>query len=140
MEDPNKPQEPQQPVQPAPPPIASSDAPIQKIVSDRIHVMVRNRRQILFDDDVKAVTSINDTGLFDVLPEHSNFISVLKDSIKLHKMDGTEEVITLKNGVMKVKDSGVKCYIDLLTTVINQEENKPIPPPAQQSEQQKTQG
>lgn len=84
-------------------------------VLDRIHVMVRNRRQLLFDDTVKAVTSVNDTGIFDILPEHSNFISVLKEYIKIHKMDGTEQVIPLRNGVIKVKDSGVKCYIDLLT-------------------------
>lgn len=90
-------------------------------VLDKIHVMVRNRRQLLFDDTVKAVTSVNDTGVFDILPEHSNFISVLKEYIKLHKLDGTEQIIPLQNGVIKVKDSGVKCYIDLLTA----EPNKP---------------
>lgn len=95
-------------------------------VAESIHVMVRNRKQLLFDDDVKALTSKNDTGIFDVLPEHSNFISVLKESIKLHKMDGTEQVIPLQNGLIKVKDSGVKCYIDLLTQVANKEEMEAV--------------
>ncbi len=122
MEDPNQPPQPApvQPTQSNTPP----EAPVEHVALDKIHVMIRNRRQLLFDDDVKAVTSKNDTGIFDVLPEHSNFISVLKEAITLHKIDGTEEVIPLKNGVMKVKDSGVKCYIDLLTTVITPE-NQP---------------
>jgi F0F1-type ATP synthase epsilon subunit len=97
--------------------------PVRAIASDKIHVMVRNRRQLLFDEDVKAITSKNDTGIFDILPEHSNFISVLKESITLHKMDGTEQVIPLQNGVIKVKDSGIKCYIDLLTSEGNKDQN-----------------
>lgn len=89
-------------------------------VSDHIKVVIRNRKQVLFDDTVKALTSQNDTGIFDILPEHSNFISVLKDSITLHKIDGTKEKIPLQNGVIKVKDCDVHCYIDLLTTGANQ--------------------
>ena len=121
--------QPAAPTQTIPQPTAS-EVPVQNVALDKIHVMIRNRRVLLFDDDVKAVTSKNDTGIFDVLPEHSNFISVLKESITLHKMDGTEEVIQLKNGVMKVKDSNVKCYIDLLTTVIATE-NQPAQPTGQ---------
>lgn len=93
------------PVQPAAPTIAE----------DRIHLMVRNRKQILIDEDVKAVTSTNDTGLFDVLPEHTNFISVINKSITAHKMDGTTQEIPLANGIMKIKDSSVRCFIDLLS-------------------------
>ncbi len=83
--------------------------------SDRIHLLVRNRRQILFDGDVKALTSKNDSGVFDVLPEHANFISVLKESITIHTLDGKKQDIPLNNGVIKVKDRGIRCYIDLLT-------------------------
>lgn len=98
-------------------PIEQPTAPAP--VLDHIHVMVRNRKQLLFEGDVKAVTSKNDTGVFDILPEHSNFISVLKESITLHKMDGTEQKIALNNGVIKVKDSGVRIYIDLLTAEVS---------------------
>jgi F0F1-type ATP synthase epsilon subunit len=108
-----------QPVQPA-----TTQEP--KPILDRIHVMVRNRRQVLFDDDVKALTSKNDTGVFDILPEHSNFISVMKEAITLHKLDGTEQVITLKNGLIKVKNSSVRCYIDLLTAEMAKMQQTPI--------------
>ncbi len=83
--------------------------------SDRIHLLVRNRKQVLFDGDAKALTSKNDSGVFDVLPEHANFISVLKESITIHTLDGKKQDIPLHNGVIKVKDRGIRCYIDLLT-------------------------
>lgn len=84
-------------------------------IPDSVHVMVRNRRQVLFEDDVKAVTSRNDTGLFDVLPEHSNFISVIKEKILLHKKSGEKYEIAVQNGIMKVKNNTVRCYIDLIS-------------------------
>lgn len=86
---------------------------------ETIHVMVRNRKQVLFEDDVTAITSRNDTGIFDVLPEHSNFISVIKEKVLLRKSNGENYEIILSNGIMKVKNNSVKCYIDLIAPEIN---------------------
>lgn len=69
---------------------------------------------ILFDDYVKAVTSKNDTGVFDVLPTHSNFISLITSPLILRKLDGQKQEITFNNGIIKVKDNAIHCYIDLL--------------------------
>lgn len=84
-------------------------------IPESIHVLVRNRRQVLFDDEVKAITSRNETGLFDVLPEHSNFISVIKEKIILHKTNGEKYEILVQNGIIKVKNNSVRCYIDLIS-------------------------
>jgi ATP synthase delta/epsilon subunit-like protein len=81
----------------------------------KIHVTVRNRTMILFSDDVKSVTSRNDSGLFDVLPEHSNFISLITSPLIIGKMDGSKKELTFSNGIIKVKDNAVYCYIDLLS-------------------------
>lgn len=86
-----------------------------KISLEKVHLKVRNRMKILFEGDAKAVTSFNDTGRFDILPGHANFISVLNKEIIVHKIDGTKESITLQNGVMKVKQGEIHCYLDLLT-------------------------
>ena len=80
-----------------------------------IHCMIRNRYQVLFEGDVSAVTSKNDTGVFDVLPEHSNFISVINEIVTIHKRDGTTQAFPLTNGIMKVKNSSISCYLDLIT-------------------------
>jgi F0F1-type ATP synthase epsilon subunit len=82
---------------------------------EKIHVRVRNRTQLLFDDDVTAVTSKNDTGIFDVLPEHANFISLITSPLVLRKLDGQNQEIPFTNGIIKVKDNAVYCYIDLIS-------------------------
>jgi len=51
----------------------AAPASVAQPSAEKIHVTVRNRTRVLFDGDVKAVTSKNDTGIFDILPEHSNF-------------------------------------------------------------------
>jgi F0F1-type ATP synthase epsilon subunit len=80
----------------------------------KIHLLVRNRDKIFFDEDVKAITSVNDTGLFDILPQHSNFISIIHDYIVIHKLEGTKQRININNGVLKVKDNLINCYINII--------------------------
>ena len=101
--------------QPIPNTQASQKAPGVDPAAVKIHVTVRNRMQILFNEDVKSVTSRNDTGLFDVLPEHANFISLITSPLIIGKSDGGKKEITFTNGIIKVKDNAVYCYIDLLS-------------------------
>lgn len=91
-------------------PLAQKKTPSE----EKIHVVVRNRNKILFDADVSSVSSKNDTGVFDVLPEHSNFISLITSPLVLRTPDGKKKEITFDNGIIKVKDNAVHCYIDLL--------------------------
>jgi len=99
--------------QPLPQP---TQMPIQEAVlsPEKIHLTVRNRMKILFDEEVKSVSSKNDTGVFDILSEHSNFISLITSPLIIRKLDGKKQEITFKNGLIKVKDNAVFCYIDLL--------------------------
>ena len=88
---------------------------------EKIHVTVRNRTKVLFDDDAKSITSKNDTGEFDVLPEHSNFISLISNPVIIRSLDGQKHEITFSsNGLMKVKDGNVHCYVDLLSNEFKQ--------------------
>jgi F0F1-type ATP synthase epsilon subunit len=89
---------------------------VNKPITDHIHVMVRNRTQILFEGDVESLTSINDTGTFDVLPQHANFISLIKTQLILRPRGGEKKEISFTTGILKVKDTTVHCYIDLLAT------------------------
>jgi len=84
------------------------------IPSGKIRVVVRNRDKVLFDDEVKSVSSKNDTGSFDILPEHTNFITLIKSPLTIRMSDGKIQEIALSNGIIKVKDNEVYCYIDLL--------------------------
>ena len=75
---------------------------------------------MLFDEDVTSISSKNDTGVFDILPEHANFISLITSPLILRKLDGTKQEISFSNGLIKVKDNAVHCYIDLLVQKVGQ--------------------
>lgn len=81
---------------------------------EKLHVTVRNRIKIVFDDDAHSVSSKNATGVFDILPEHSNFISLIMSPLIIRTMDGKKQEITFDNGLLKVNSNKVHCYIDLL--------------------------
>jgi F0F1-type ATP synthase epsilon subunit len=87
----------------------------QSLSVEKIRVTVRNRTKVLFDEYVKSVSSKNDTGVFDILPEHSNFISLITSPITIRTIDGHKQEITFNNGLIKVKDNAVHCYVDLLS-------------------------
>jgi F0F1-type ATP synthase epsilon subunit len=81
---------------------------------NKIHLTVRDRTKILFNDYVKALTSYNEAGIFDILPEHSNFISLINTKIIIHKLDKTTQEIPLVNGIVKIKDYDIRCFINIL--------------------------
>jgi F0F1-type ATP synthase epsilon subunit len=91
-----------------------------------IRLMIRNRKKILFDDEVKAMTSFNDKGVFDVLPHHENFISVIREYIIIRKKDSPEEKMKIENGILKVKNNQINCYIDLLAKIPTTAPHSPV--------------
>lgn len=77
-----------------------------------IHVTIRNKESVIYDGQVTAVSSINDVGLFDILPFHENFISLVKEKIIVHESTGQKE-FKINNGLLKVKDDKVNIYLGL---------------------------
>ena len=77
-----------------------------------IRVIIKNRENTLFDGQVSAISSFNDVGLFDILPMHENFISLIKDKIILHRSEKQKEV-KISQGVLKVREHKVNIYLDL---------------------------
>lgn len=78
-----------------------------------IFVVIRTKEGITFKDKVKAVTSYNEKGPFDVLPEHENFISLINQHLVIHTMDGRENEIKVDNAVIKVYKNEVHIFLGL---------------------------
>jgi len=78
-----------------------------------IFVVVRTKEGVMFKDKVKAVTSYNEKGPFDVLPEHENFISLINQHLVIHTMDGKENEIKVDNAVIKVYKNEVHIFLGL---------------------------
>lgn len=81
-------------------------------------LQVRNREGLIFEGQVKNLTSINDDGEFDVLSYHANFISLINEKLILRLLDNTDRVIKFDRGVMRVVDNNIDVYLGV------KEENK----------------
>ena len=77
-----------------------------------ITVIVRNREKILYNGQPFAVTSINEKGIFDILPQHENFISTIKDKIVIHQTPKENQEIQIQNGIVRVYKDKVYIYIN----------------------------
>ena len=81
------------------------------MLQNKIHLCVKSRTKIYFEDEVYSVTSSNDKGVFDVLPFHANFISIIRDFIKIDKGDTANIKFEIKTGIMHVESNVVSIYV-----------------------------
>lgn len=77
-----------------------------------IHAIIKDKNGIIAEDNFTAVSSYNEVGLFDVLPMHTNFISLIRNKIVTHK--GTEsKEIKVGTGLLQVVGSQIHIFLGL---------------------------
>ena len=74
------------------------------------HLLVKNRDKIVFEGEVDNISSYNKIGLFDVLLDHSNFISIVEKQIIIIQ-NGARKEIPVDNGLLKVKGNNIFVYL-----------------------------
>ncbi|MBI2443505.1 MAG: hypothetical protein HYV40_06420 [Candidatus Levybacteria bacterium] len=82
-----------------------------------LNVMIRNREKVIYEGTATAVTSINDKGIFDILPEHINFISMIKEVLKIQKPDKIIQEYKIRTGIIRVNNNNVEVYVGLTPQV-----------------------
>ncbi|MFZ5425321.1 MAG: hypothetical protein ACOZAO_06010 [Patescibacteria group bacterium] len=80
---------------------------------DFLEVIIRNRKKVFYDGQARSVSSYNDKGIFDILPLHANFISLIKDKIFLVTPDNQTEEISIDTGVLRTTLNGIEIYLDV---------------------------
>ena len=76
-----------------------------------LHVIVRSRSKTYFDSNALSITSINETGTFDVLPLHANFITMIQEFVLIVLPGGKEQRFEIKGGVLRVLEENVDIYL-----------------------------
>lgn len=79
-----------------------------------LKVAIKSRKEIFFEGSAASVSSQNAMGVFDILPSHAHFISVVKNFVKIEKEDGTTENFKVKTGVLRAFDDKVDVYLTVL--------------------------
>lgn len=89
-----------------------------------IHVAVKDKNGVVAEDNYTAITSYNDVGVFDVLPLHTNFISLIKTKLILRKGAENKE-IKVGTGLLQIINGKANIYLGLPET--NQTNTAPTP-------------
>lgn len=79
-------------------------------------LIIRDRQTVIFDGKAAAISTKNESGPLDILPEHTNFISLVKEFVLLEKLDGGKQKIDIDTGVVKVIKNDVRIYLGIFSS------------------------
>lgn len=78
-----------------------------------IHVKIYSPFQTYYDQDAFSLSGENETGPFDVLPRHHNFITLLNEGEILVRAPGGESRFKIAKAVMHIKANFVTIFLDV---------------------------
>jgi F0F1-type ATP synthase epsilon subunit len=79
-----------------------------------LHVRISKASKLVWEGDARSVSSKNSDGSFDILPMHSNFVTLVReDPIIIVTEDGNEKKYVFKQSVIFVTENKVKIFSNL---------------------------
>lgn len=70
--------------------------------------------QVYFEGDAYSVSAVNETGPFDILPKHRNFLCMLVPcSLVVKPVEGDTRTIKIHRALMHVKADRVVVFMDV---------------------------
>jgi F0F1-type ATP synthase epsilon subunit len=78
-----------------------------------MQVKVYSPFQVYFDDLAKSISGSNETGPFDILPGHHNFIALLNAGELTIRTDRDKRTIKISRGMMHVKADRIIVFLDV---------------------------
>ncbi|CAN5383356.1 hypothetical protein BH10PAT3_BH10PAT3_2630 [soil metagenome] len=88
----------------------------QKPASDAkltAHIKVYSPFKTYFNEDAYSISAVNQTGPFDVLPRHHNFMTLLNACELLIQAEEGPVRIRIARGIMHVKADQVVVFLDV---------------------------
>jgi len=76
-----------------------------------LRISIKSREKIYFEGEASVVSSVNETGAFDVLSEHANFITLINGKVSVIKIDGSKEDFSVGKGVLRVASDFVNIFV-----------------------------
>lgn len=90
---------------------AKPEAPAKAVES--MHVKVYAPFKVYFDGEALSVSAENETGPFDILPRHHNFMTLLSPGVINVRTTRGDEQVTIQRGIMHVKADRVIVFLDV---------------------------
>jgi F0F1-type ATP synthase epsilon subunit len=76
-----------------------------------LEVYIRSRTKNYYKGSAQSLTTYNDKGELDILPMHTNFVSIIKKYIIVDKGLPTLKKFDLESAVLSVQDGKVDVYV-----------------------------
>ena len=92
--------------------------------NDPLHLTIISAEGTVYNQDVKAISSTNDTGDFDILGFHENFISIIKKKVIVHQVDGSLREFPVEVAVLKAINNKVEIFLGIERVELDQKEEK----------------
>lgn len=80
---------------------------------EELYLKVFSPEKVFFEGEIKSLTSINEDGRFDVLSEHANFISIIRETLVISHKNGENQEIKIDGGVIKVHENKISVYLGI---------------------------
>ncbi|MEO5627466.1 MAG: hypothetical protein ABIQ89_01100 [Candidatus Saccharimonadales bacterium] len=103
--------------------VMRQDASTGKMVDDNtaapakrpntMHIKVYSPFQTYFDDEAQSISAVNETGNFDILPKHHNFLTLLDAGEVVIRTSKEKRSIKISRGLMHVKADQVIVFLDI---------------------------
>lgn len=80
----------------------------------KLHIKIHSPYRTYFDGPASSISATNDTGLFDVLPEHHRFMTILNAGELVVRGEGdAKQIYKIDRGIMHVRDNRVIVFLDV---------------------------
>ncbi len=85
----------------------------REVSADQLDVLVYAPFRTYFDGLADSVTAKNGKGVFDILPQHHKFITLLDAGYVTIKSNFGEQKIIIEKGLMHVNNNKVTVFLDV---------------------------
>lgn len=82
-----------------------------------ITVTVKSREKTLFQGKVSTLSSTNQKGVFDILPLHANFITLVNQKVTMKTEDGKTQEIVVNNGILRFSENAVEIFLGVSSEI-----------------------
>lgn len=88
------------------------DTPAQPIPDpNSLHVRVVSGDETVYEGEALSVSSRNEKGRFDILPYHTNFISIVKEFVDIQIDQKEHKQVVVKTAIMRVYENNVQVFL-----------------------------
>lgn len=86
---------------------------LEAVPPGKMYIKVYAPFRIYFDGLAESISAVNDTGPFDILAGHHNFMTLINACDIVVRTERGEEKVPIQRGIMHVKADRVVVFLDV---------------------------